>query len=74
MDLRTRYNRCSQAACPTRSGLFWLQSELNLLAIMMEVYLKNGYLTVWWLNEEQPMAGLQGSWQSPIRPFGKPAN
>jgi hypothetical protein len=42
--------------------------------VMVVVYRKNGQLTVWWLNQEQRLASLEGSWRGSFRPFGEPAS
>jgi hypothetical protein len=47
---------------------------MNPWEVMVEVYEKNGQLTVLWLNEEHPVATLKGSWRGPMRPFGEPAS
>jgi len=59
---------------PSRPGSYWFHGETIPWEVMVEVYEKNGYLTVWWLNQEQPVASLKGSWRGPIRPFGAPGN
>ena len=40
---------------------------------MVEVYEKNWHLTVWWLDEEQAVATLRGTWLGPIRAFEEPS-
>ena len=57
---------CGQGVRPRHPGLYWFHSELIPLEIMVEVYENNGQLTVWWLNHEQPVATLKGSWRGPI--------
>jgi len=36
--------------------------------VMVQVHLTNGELTVWWLNQDTPVAKLKGSWRGPIPP------
>jgi hypothetical protein len=40
-------------------------------ALMVEVRVTDGQLTVWWPNQDEPVANLKGSWRGPIRPFGE---
>jgi hypothetical protein len=39
--------------------------------LMVEVRVTNGQLTVWWPNNDEPVANLKGRWRGPIRPFGE---
>jgi hypothetical protein len=41
---------------------------------MVEVRVTHGQLTVWWPNQDEPVANLKGHWRSPIAPFAEPAN
>lgn len=61
-------------ALPCQPGLYWFHSELIPWKVMVEVYEKDGHLTMWWLNQELPVASLQGFWRGPIRPFGEPTS
>src|SRR4249920_1958105 len=36
------------AASPTKLGVYWFQSENMARALMVEVRVMNGVLTVWW--------------------------
>ena len=36
--------------------------------VMVQVHLTNSELTVWWLNQDTPVAKLKGSWRGPIPP------
>ena len=53
---------------PTQPGAYWFQRELTSKAILLEVRMKDGQLTVWWPNEDQPVANLKGRSRGPIPP------
>ena len=36
---------------PTKPGVYWFQSETMARALMVEVRVMNGELTVWWPND-----------------------
>jgi hypothetical protein len=57
---------------PTRPGVYWYQPETMLRALMVEVRLTDGQLTVWWPNQDQPVAKLKGTWRGPIPPSSGP--
>ena len=40
----------------------------------MQVRLTNGELTVWWPNQDTPVAKLKGHWRGPIPPSTGPLN
>jgi hypothetical protein len=51
---------------PTKPGVYWFQSETMARALMVEVRVMNGELTVWWPNQDKPVAHLNGCWHGPI--------
>jgi len=53
---------------PTKPGVYWFQSETMARALMVEVRVMNGELTVWWPNQDKPVAHLNGCWHGPISP------
>ena len=53
---------------PTKPGVYWFQSRTMARALMVEVRVMNGELTVWWLTEDKPVAHLNGCWHGPIPP------
>jgi hypothetical protein len=59
---------------PTKPGVYWFQRETASRAIMMEVRLINGQLTLWWPNEDQPVTTLKGHWRGPIPPSTGPGS
>jgi hypothetical protein len=54
-------------ATPTHPGWYWFQPETAARALMVEVRLTDGQLTVWWPNEDQPVGKLNGFWRGPMR-------
>jgi uncharacterized protein YqjF (DUF2071 family) len=54
---------------PTKPGVYWFQSETMSRAMMVEVRVTNGQLTVWWPNQDEPVAKMKGHWRGPITPF-----
>ena len=59
---------------PTKPGVYWFHSETTSRAILVEVRLTNGELTVWWPNEDQPVTALKGHWRGPIPPSPGPGS
>ncbi len=55
-------------ASPTKPGVYWFQSETMARALMVEVRVMNGELTVWWPTQDTPVADLTGCWHGPISP------
>jgi hypothetical protein len=53
---------------------YWFQSEPMTRAMLLDVRVTNGELTVWWRNEDQPVANLKGQWRGPIPPSSGPGN
>ena len=51
---------------PTKPGVDWLHSETTSRALLVEVRVTNGELTVWWHNENHPVTTLKGHWRGPI--------
>jgi hypothetical protein len=45
---------------PTEPGCYWFQPETMPRALMVDVRITKGQLTVWWPNEVQPVANLKG--------------
>jgi hypothetical protein len=56
------------SSVPTQPGWYWFQPETTSRALMVEVRLTNGELTVWWPNDDQPVANLNEHWRGPIPP------
>jgi len=63
--------RCGTES-PTKPGVYWFQSETMARALMVEVRVMNGELTVWWPNQDKPVAHLNGCWHGPISPSSGP--
>ena len=61
-------------AIPTQPGVYWFQPETTSRAMLVEVRMTNGTLTVWWPNEDQPVAKLKGHWPGPIRSSSGPGS
>ena len=40
---------------PTQPGTYWFRRELTSMAIMVEVRVTDGVLTVWWPDIDQPV-------------------
>ena len=57
---------------PTQPGAYWFQSETTSRALMVDVRLKDGELTVWWPNQDVPVTTLKGIWRGPIPPSSGP--
>lgn len=57
---------------PTMPGVYWFQSRTMARALMVEVRVLNGELTVWWLTKDKPVAKLTGCWHGPIAPSSGP--
>jgi len=69
---RLRTDLQGSVAPPTRPGVYWFQSETTSRAMLVEVRVTNGELTVLWPNEDQPIANLKGRWKGPIPPSSGP--
>ena len=63
---RPEGNFSSGPEAPTVPGVYWFQSETTSNALRMEVRLKEGKLTVWWANQDQPVTQLTGIWYGPM--------
>jgi hypothetical protein len=61
-------------ASPTKPGVYWFQSETMARALLVEVRAMNGELTVWWPNQDTPVADLTGCWHGPISPSAGPGS
>jgi hypothetical protein len=57
---------------PTKPGVYWFQSRTMARALMVEVRVMNGELTVWWPTENKPVTHLTGCWHGPIPPSSGP--
>jgi hypothetical protein len=60
---------------PTQPGTYWFKREPTFRAIMVDVRVTEGELTVWWPNCDQPVAKLNAHLRGPIPPLigtGKP--
>ena len=58
-----------RTAPPTAPGVYWFQTETMHREMMVTVRLTNGQLTAWWLNRDEPVANMNGSWRGPIASF-----
>ena len=61
-------------ASPTKPGVYWFQSEHMARALMVEVLVMNGELTVWWPTQDKPVGDLTGCWHGPISPSSGPGS
>jgi hypothetical protein len=59
---------------PTQPGTYWFQRETTSRAIMVDVRVTNGQLTVWWPTDDQPVANLKGHRRGPIPPSSGPGS
>lgn len=59
---------------PTQPGAYWFQSETTSRELIVEVRVTNGQLTVWWPNQDVPVANLKGRWRGPIPPSSGPGS
>jgi hypothetical protein len=59
---------------PTKPGVYWFQNETTSRAIMVEVRVTDGQLTVWFPSYDQPVAMLKGHWRGPIPPSTGPGS
>ena len=57
---------------PTKPGVYWFQSEPMSRALMVEVRVTNGQLTMGWPNQDEPVANLKGRWRGSIPPSSGP--
>jgi hypothetical protein len=51
-----------------KPGVYWFLPETMSEALMMEVRVTDGELTVWWPNQDEPVANLKGCWRGLIPP------
>jgi hypothetical protein len=58
---------------PTQPGAYWFQREPTSRMLLLEVRM-DGKWTVWWPNEDQPIANLKGRWRGPIPPSSGPGS
>ena len=65
-------DRASGTESPTKSGVYWFQSRTMARALMVEVRVMNGELTVWWPTQDEQVANLKGHWKGPIPPSSGP--
>jgi hypothetical protein len=59
---------------PTQPGTYWFKREPTFRAIMVDVRVTDGQLTVWWPNFDQPVAKLKGHWRGPMPPSSGPGS
>jgi hypothetical protein len=59
---------------PTKPGVYWFQSGTMAKALMVEVRVMHGALTVWWPTQDKPVAHLAGCWRGPIPPATGPGS
>lgn len=59
---------------PTQPGAYWFQRDTMSREITVDVRVTNGQLTVWWPNDDQPVANLRGHWRGPIPPSTGPGS
>ena len=72
--LQSRPNFHSGSAPLTKPGVYWFQSETAWKALLVEVRLTNGELTVLWPNYDQPVTAVKGHWRGPIPPSTGPGS
>ena len=53
---------------PTQPGWYWGKRDDQSQEIMVQVCITDGELTVFWPNEDTPVAKLKGTWRGPIQP------
>jgi hypothetical protein len=53
---------------PTQPGTYWFRPEPLTRALMVEVRVTNGALTILWPNIDQPVTKFKASWCGPIPP------
>jgi hypothetical protein len=59
---------------PTKPGNYWFKREPASRAIMVDVRVTDGQLTVWWPNQDQPVAKVRAHWRGPIPPSTGPGS
>ena len=59
---------------PTQPGAYWFQPETVGRALLVEVRLTEGQLTVWWPKTHQPVGNVNGRWRGPIPPSTGPGS
>jgi hypothetical protein len=59
---------------PTEPGTYWFKREPAFRAIMVDVRVTDGVLTVWWPDIDQPVAKLKAQWRGPIPPSSGPGS
>ena len=67
-------DRRGETESPTKPGGYWFQPETIPRLLMVKVRVANGELTVWWPNQNEPVANLKGHWRGPIPPSSGPGN
>ena len=61
----------TDTTAPTQPGAYWFHNETAPWELLVDVYTKNGELAVCWLNRNEPVANMKGSWRGSIQPFGE---
>lgn len=60
---------------PTQPGTYWFRREPSSREILVQVSVKDGVLTVWWPNIDQPVEKFkEASWRGPIPPSTSPGS
>jgi hypothetical protein len=59
---------------PTQPGTYWFQAETMPRAMMVDVRVTDGELTVWWTNQDVPVGNLKSRWRGPIPPSTGPGS
>jgi hypothetical protein len=59
---------------PTKPGAYWFKPETHPSALLVDGHLRDGQLTVWWPNEDQPVGKLKGYWRGPVPPSTGPGS
>ena len=61
-------------AAPTQPGWYWWKRDGEARESMVQLCLTNGELTLWWPNQDTPVAKLKGHWRGPIPPSTGPGS
>jgi hypothetical protein len=57
---------------PTEPGAYWFHREDGLHTILVEIQLKDGELSVCWLDQHMPLTEWRGLWRGPLKLLGEP--
>ena len=72
LQTRPDFHRGPEA--PTKPGAYWFHCETAFYAMLVNVRLTNGELTVWWPNYDQPVTAVKDHWRGPIPPSTGPGS